>query len=62
MVVGDMYMARVALHTDNGGQMYEEWNLDTGFGQGAVNLTWSYGAHTSAARHREAARCIVYSC
>ncbi|KAJ2660239.1 hypothetical protein IWW48_003071 [Coemansia sp. RSA 1200] len=62
MVVGDMYMARVAFHTDSGGQMYEEWNLDTGFGQGAVNLTWSYGAHTSAARHREAARCIVYSC
>ncbi|KAJ1664762.1 hypothetical protein EV178_003833 [Coemansia sp. RSA 1646] len=60
MIAGDMYMARVAFHTDSDGQMYEEWNLATGIGQGAVNLTWSYGAHTSAARHRDVARSIVY--
>ncbi|KAI9504500.1 Six-hairpin glycosidase-like protein, partial [Coemansia spiralis] len=52
MLAGDMYMACVAFHTDSNGQMYEEWNLNTGYGQGAVNLTWSYGAHTAAARHR----------
>lgn len=49
---GDMYMARVARHTDANGQMFEEWNLNTGYGQGAPDLTWSYAAHLSAARHR----------
>ncbi|KAJ2864033.1 hypothetical protein GGI22_001815 [Coemansia erecta] len=61
MLAGDMYMARVAFHTDGNGQMYEEWNLDTGIGQGAVNLTWSYGAYTSSARHRNSAMSVVYT-
>ncbi|KAI8321648.1 Six-hairpin glycosidase [Martensiomyces pterosporus] len=60
MAGGDLYMARVARHTSSNGQMYEEWNLNTGFGTGAIDLTWSYGAHTSAARHRAAASAIVY--
>ncbi|KAJ2554332.1 hypothetical protein EV175_002620 [Coemansia sp. RSA 1933] len=37
MIAGDMYMARVALHTDSNGQMFEEWNLHTGLGQGATS-------------------------
>ncbi|KAJ1965048.1 hypothetical protein GGI12_001030 [Dipsacomyces acuminosporus] len=60
MVGGDMYMARVARHTDSNGQMREEWNLNTGYGSGAQDLTWSYEAHTAAARHRAAASTIVY--
>ncbi|ORX68759.1 Six-hairpin glycosidase [Linderina pennispora] len=60
MLGGDRYMARVARHTDANGKMWEEWNLSTGFGQGAPDLTWSYGAHVSAATSRAAASKIVY--
>lgn len=50
--VGDRYMARVARHTDRDGTMYEQWNSNTGFGQGAIHLTWSYAAHLAASRAR----------
>ncbi|KAJ2817245.1 hypothetical protein FBU31_006292 [Coemansia sp. 'formosensis'] len=49
---GDLYMARVAKHTDRDHTMYEQWNRYTGYGQGAKHLTWSYAAHMSAARAR----------
>ncbi|KAJ2837033.1 hypothetical protein FBU31_001227, partial [Coemansia sp. 'formosensis'] len=49
---GDLYMARVARHTDRDHTMYEQWNRYTGYGQGAKHLTWSYAAHMSAARAR----------
>ncbi|KAJ2831392.1 hypothetical protein GGI24_001589 [Coemansia furcata] len=49
---GDLYMARVARHTDRDHTMYEQWNRHTGYGQGAKHLTWSYAAHMSAARAR----------
>ncbi|KAJ1947609.1 hypothetical protein FBU59_001859 [Linderina macrospora] len=60
MLGGDRYMARVARHTDSNGKMWEEWNLSSGYGQGAPDLTWSYGAHVSAATSRAAASKIVY--
>ncbi|KAJ2416814.1 Glucoamylase, intracellular sporulation-specific [Coemansia sp. IMI 209128] len=53
LAVGDLYMARVARHTGRDHTMYEQWNRRTGFGQGAIHLTWSYAAHTAAARARE---------
>ncbi|KAJ2539226.1 hypothetical protein EV175_006370 [Coemansia sp. RSA 1933] len=52
LATGDLYMARVARHTAADGTMYEQWTARTGFGCGAVDLTWSYVAHTSAARTR----------
>ncbi|KAJ1882472.1 hypothetical protein H4R99_000854 [Coemansia sp. RSA 1722] len=53
MRIGDLYMARVLLHTDRDHTMYEQWTSSTGYGRGAVHLTWSYAAHTSATRARE---------
>ncbi|KAJ2698735.1 hypothetical protein FB645_005547 [Coemansia sp. IMI 203386] len=53
MRIGDQYMARVLLHTDRDHTMYEQWASNTGYGRGAVHLTWSYAAHTSATRARE---------
>ncbi|KAJ1799168.1 hypothetical protein LPJ59_002016 [Coemansia sp. RSA 2399] len=52
LATGDLYMARVARHTAADGTMSEQWAARTGFGRGAVDLTWSYVAHTSAARAR----------
>ncbi|KAJ1662970.1 Glucoamylase, intracellular sporulation-specific [Coemansia sp. RSA 1646] len=52
LATGDLYMARVARHTAEDGTMHEQWTAQTGFGRGAVDLTWSYVAHTSAARAR----------
>ncbi|KAJ2730067.1 hypothetical protein IW152_005396 [Coemansia sp. BCRC 34962] len=52
LAVGDLYMARAARHTARDHTMNEQWNRDTGFGQGAIHLTWSYAAHTAAARAR----------
>ncbi|KAJ2850006.1 hypothetical protein IWW36_002234 [Coemansia brasiliensis] len=52
LAVGDRFMARVWLHTDNDHKMYEQWDRHTGFGRGAVHLTWSYTAHLAASRAR----------
>ncbi|KAJ1938829.1 hypothetical protein FBU59_004320, partial [Linderina macrospora] len=56
---GDRYMARVASHTTSDGNMWEEWNRETGASQGAQQLTWSHEAHSAASRHRAAALAIV---
>ncbi|KAJ1761181.1 hypothetical protein LPJ58_001333 [Coemansia sp. RSA 1591] len=53
--VGDTYMARVARHTDADHTMREQWDKSSGYGRGAVHLTWSYAAHTSASRWRNLA-------
>ncbi|KAJ2448893.1 hypothetical protein GGF42_004952 [Coemansia sp. RSA 2424] len=52
LAAGDLYMARVARHTANDHTMNEQWSAHAGFGRGAVHLTWSYAAHTAAARAR----------
>ncbi|KAI9472501.1 hypothetical protein LPJ55_003539 [Coemansia sp. RSA 990] len=52
LAVGDRFMARVWLHTDGDHKMYEQWDRSTGFGRGAVHLTWSYTAHLAASRAR----------
>ncbi|KAJ2800326.1 hypothetical protein H4R21_003223 [Coemansia helicoidea] len=51
---GDLYMARVSRHTANDHTMYEQWSRYTGYGRGAIHLTWSYAAHSSAHRRRTA--------
>ncbi|KAJ1988289.1 hypothetical protein GGI25_006103 [Coemansia spiralis] len=50
---GDRYMARVARHTNADGTMHEQWDAHTGYGRGAIHLTWSYVAHMSASRYRQ---------
>ncbi|KAJ1735303.1 hypothetical protein LPJ61_000616 [Coemansia biformis] len=49
---GDLYMARVCRHTADDHTMYEQWSRYTGYGRGAIHLTWSYAAHSSAQRQR----------
>ncbi|KAJ2778939.1 hypothetical protein H4R18_004301 [Coemansia javaensis] len=49
---GDLYMARVAYHTGRDRTMHEQWSRASGYGRGAIHLTWSYAAHMSASRAR----------
>ncbi|KAJ2258184.1 hypothetical protein GGI13_000670 [Coemansia sp. RSA 455] len=60
LAAGDLYMARVARHTGRDHTMNEQWNMYTGYGRGAIHLTWSYAAHTSAARARSKLVSIIY--
>lgn len=39
---------RVLFHSDRTGQLDEQFNQDTGFMQGAYELTWSHGAYITA--------------
>ncbi|KAJ1954683.1 hypothetical protein EC988_002300, partial [Linderina pennispora] len=52
LAIGDRYMGRVARHTSRDHTMYEQWFRYDGYGRGAIHLTWSYAAHTAAARAR----------
>ncbi|KAJ2006526.1 hypothetical protein H4R26_001332 [Coemansia thaxteri] len=52
LAAGDLYMARVARHTAGNHAMTEQWSALDGYGRGAPHLTWSYAAHTAAARAR----------
>ncbi len=49
---GDDYMRRVMFHLDTDGSMSEQFNRDTGFMQGAPNLTWSHAAFLRATKSR----------
>ncbi|KAJ1812453.1 hypothetical protein LPJ56_005499 [Coemansia sp. RSA 2599] len=57
--IGDLYMARVYLHTDRDHKMYEQWASGNGYGRGAVHLTWSYAAHRAASRARSELKSLV---
>ncbi|KAJ1915371.1 hypothetical protein H4219_004356 [Mycoemilia scoparia] len=57
--VGDFYLDRVQVHTNQDGQMFEQWNRYTGYGQGATHLTWSYSAFVSAVRSRNQAISLL---
>jgi glucoamylase len=44
----DLFFARVLMHQGVGGHLAEQFNRDSGYMQGAPDLTWSYAAFTSA--------------
>lgn len=45
---GDKFLARCQLHADPSGALSEEFNRNTGFMQGAANLTWSHASFLTA--------------
>jgi len=51
-VKGDTFLTRVKYHVDGTGSMSEQINRESGFMQGARDLTWSYAAFLSAIRYR----------
>lgn len=44
----DGYVARAIFHSSDEGNMAEQMNRDTGFQQGAPDLTWSYSAYITS--------------
>ena len=53
-VLGDSFVSRAAYHAGDNNRMFEQMNRNSGFMQGAPDLTWSYAAHVSAAISRRA--------
>lgn len=51
---GDRFLERVRFHAPRDGSLSEQFNRDTGFMQGARDLTWSYDSFLSALRARSA--------
>ncbi|MCX6103313.1 MAG: glycoside hydrolase family 15 protein [Proteobacteria bacterium] len=49
---GDSFLSRVKYHVDGTGSISEQINRDSGYMQGARDLTWSYAALLSAIRFR----------
>lgn len=49
---GDAFLERVKYHIDGSGSMSEQINRESGYMQGARDLTWSYAAFLSALRYR----------
>jgi glucoamylase len=45
---GDQFLKRTQFHSDNSGDLAEEFNYQTGFMQGAQNLTWSHASLITA--------------
>ncbi len=45
---GDSFLARTRAHASSDGHLSEEMNRDTGFMQGANDLTWSYASFLTA--------------
>lgn len=45
---GDAYLARVRKHANPDGSLSEQMNRDTGYMQGAPNLTWSHASFLTA--------------
>jgi glucoamylase len=52
---GDSYLRRVRFHMDGTGSLSEEMNRDSGYMQGANDLTWSYAALLTAVGTRPSA-------
>lgn len=48
----DQFLSRVKYHAADGGVLSEQINRHSGYMQGALDLTWSYGALLSAMDHR----------
>jgi glucoamylase len=49
---GDAFMRLIKVHGDPAGHLSEEFNRNTGFMQGAADLTWSYASVLTAALAR----------
>ncbi len=49
---GDDFLKRVKYHVDGNGSIAEQINLESGYMQGARDLTWSYAAILSSIRYR----------
>ena len=45
----DAFIRRIKYHAPAGGHLPEEFNRNTGFAQGAADLTWSYASLLTAA-------------
>lgn len=56
---GDKFMMRVLYHKNPDGSLSEQINRNSGFMQGAANLTWSYAAFMTAKLHRDRAYRIL---
>ncbi|OMJ11206.1 Glucoamylase, intracellular sporulation-specific [Smittium culicis] len=56
---GDEFLRRVKYHTASDGGMKEQWNSETGFNQGAADLTWSYTAFCTMKNSRDAAKRAI---
>jgi len=52
---GDAFMNRVRFHTGSDLDLHEQFNRDTGFMQGATELTWSHAAFETALSARRRA-------
>ncbi|PVU97162.1 hypothetical protein BB561_000711 [Smittium simulii] len=50
---GEEFLKRVKYHTAIDGSMSEQWNRDSGFNQGAADLTWSYTAFCTMKNERD---------
>ena len=53
MAVGDMLMARSQRHAFPNGSLSEQFNRETGFSQGAPDLTWSHSSFLRAKAARD---------
>ncbi|OLY78564.1 Glucoamylase [Smittium mucronatum] len=58
---GDEFLERLKYHTASDGSMSEQWNRNTGFNQGARDLTWSYTAFCTMKNARDAAKSALNS-
>jgi hypothetical protein len=45
---GDQFLKRIQYHSTSDGSLSEEFNYQTGFMQGAQNLTWSHASMVTA--------------
>ncbi|KAJ3295263.1 Glucoamylase, intracellular sporulation-specific [Rhizoclosmatium sp. JEL0117] len=69
-LAGDAFIRRIAKHVpqfpgeygDTIGSMSEQFNRDTGFMQGAVELTWSHASFLSMVRQRNIAKGMKGEC
>lgn len=55
LVEAESYMARVIYHRNPDGSLSEQINRDSGYMQGAPNLTWSHASFLTAKLYREQA-------
>lgn len=57
---GDSFLRIVLSHITDNGELSEQFNRNTGFSEGAANLTWSYSSVWGAIRERTLAEKIGF--
>ncbi|KAI9141736.1 Six-hairpin glycosidase-like protein [Paraphysoderma sedebokerense] len=55
----DSYFERIRIHASKEGNLSEQFNRETGFMQGAPDLTWSYGSFVTAGDARKKVQSLV---